>query len=110
MDNLAATIKKEYRYDDDKVNIDNYTIAYEKVANAAGQMEWLNSKENPKDRSFGTGAVSASLFAKAQIYKQATFNLLKMYQGSSGSNPEKCSYTFTYSGKNDELTRIREKR
>ncbi|GMB02259.1 hypothetical protein PIPA1_50600 [Pelosinus sp. IPA-1] len=67
-----------------------------------------NSKENPKSRSFGTGAVSASLFAKAQIYKQATFNLLKTYQGRSGSEREKCSYTFTYSGKGAELTRLRE--
>ncbi|WP_144390867.1 hypothetical protein [Pelosinus sp. UFO1] len=111
MDNVAAAIKKEYSYDEDKAGIDNYTTAYEKVADAAGQVEWLNwsnLNENPKYRSFGTGAASASLFAKAQIYKQATFNLLNTYQGRSGSEPEKCSYTFTYSGKGAELTRLRE--
>ncbi|GMB02258.1 hypothetical protein [Pelosinus sp. IPA-1] len=48
MDNVAAAIKKEYSYDEDKAGIDNYITAYEKVADAAGQVEWLNCQIRKK--------------------------------------------------------------
>jgi len=66
MNHAATVIKGKYEFDEDKTRIDDYIGAYEKVADAA----------------------IASLSAKANIYKQATFNLINTYQGQEGSNPD----------------------
>lgn len=111
MDNAAAVIKQQYQFDEDKARIDTYTAAYEQVAAAAGSVVWLNwsdTNAEPKHRSFGTGAASASLAAKANIYKQAAVSLINMYQGQTGDNPnEKNIYSYAYSGNGAELAKIR---
>ena len=107
MDNVAAGIKQQYKFDEDKGRIDTYVAAYERVAVAASSVEWLNWSDrdnDPKHRSFGTGAASASLSAKANIYKQATLNLITTYQGLSGET----KYNYAYSGIGAELAKIRQ--
>lgn len=111
MNNAAAVIKQQYQFAEDKARIDTYTAAYEQVAAAASSVAWLNwsdTNAEPKHRNFGTGAASASLSAKANIYKQATVNLINMYQGQTGDNPnEKNIYSYAYSGNGAELAKIR---
>ncbi|MDF2634213.1 MAG: hypothetical protein K0R78_1087 [Pelosinus sp.] len=108
MKNVATVITSKYKFAEDKAHIDAYVAAYEKVADAAGYVEWLNwsdTDEEPKARSFGTGAGSASLSAKANIYKQATLNLIQSYQGQMGEDSLK--YNYVYSGNGAELEKIR---
>lgn len=113
MNHAATVIKGKYEFDEDKTHIDDYIEAYEKVAAAASRLEWLNwsdTTQNPKERYFGTGAGSASLSAKANIYKQATFNLINTYQGQERSNLDNnFRYSYIYSGKGAELEKIKEK-
>lgn len=110
MENAAAVVKQQYHFDEDKARIDTYTTAYEQVAAAAGSLEWLNWSDknaDPKHRSFGTGAASASLLAKAKIYKQATLNLIAISQGLAGDGGN-FKYNYAYSGEGAELAKIRE--
>ena len=111
MDNAATVIKQQYQFDEDKTRIDAYTAAYEQVAVAASSVAWLNWSDTnaaPQHRNIGTGAASASLSAKANIYKQATLNLINMYQGQTGDNPnEKNTYIYVYSGNGAELAKIK---
>lgn len=112
MVNVAAVIKRQYKFPEDQARIDSYTAAYEQAAAAAGAVEWLNwsdTEEQPENRWFGTGAVSASLLAEANIYKQATLNLINAYQGSAAGNPDgKATYTYGYAGQGAELEKIRQ--
>jgi len=112
MNHAATVIKGKYEFDEDKTRIDDYIEAYEKVAAAAIRVEWLkwsDTTQSPEGRHFGTGAVSASSSAKANIYKQATFNLINTYQGQEGSNPDNnFKYSYIYSGKGAELEKIKE--
>ena len=111
MVNVAAVIKRQYKFPEDQARIDAYTAAYEQAATAAGAVEWLNwsdTKEQPKNRWFGTGAISASLLAEANIYKQATLNLIDTYQGSAAGNPDaKATYTYGYAGQGAELEKLK---
>jgi hypothetical protein len=113
MDNVATIMKAQYKFDEDKARIDAYTAAYEKVADATGYVEWLkwsNKDENPNNRSFATGVTSARLLAKADIYKQATLNLINTYEGRIGEDPDKKKkYTYVYSGNGAELGKMRVK-
>lgn len=109
MNNAAAVIKQQYKFDEDKARVDAYVAAYEQVADAAVYLEWLNwsdTEESPDCRSFGTGAPSASWTAKANIYKQATLNLLKAYQHHAVDKP----YTYAYTGKGADLVKMRAER
>lgn len=109
MRHAAAVLKGRYNFAEDRARVDTYVTAYEQVADAAVYLEWLNwsdTEQSPAGRSFGTGAVSASLGAKAYIYKQATLNLLKMYQGHSAENP----YLYAYAGKGAGLAQIQAER
>lgn len=109
MKNVAAVLKQSYVFTEDKAHVDVYVASYEKVAESAGYIEWLNwsdAKEDPNHRSFGTGAASASLSAKANIYKQATINLIDAYHGQAGDNS--LSYTYVYSGKGADLAKVRD--
>ena len=112
MNHAATVIKGKYEFDEDKTRIDDYIEAYEKVADAAIRVEWLSwsdTTQSPKGRHFGTGAVSASLSAKANIYKQAAFNLINTYQGQEGGNSgNNIKYSYIYSGKGAELEKIKE--
>ena len=108
MKNVADVIKMQYNFAEDKAHIDAYVAAYEKVADAAVYIEWLNWSDtdaDPKVRNFGTGAASASLLAKANIYKQATLSLIQNYQGQSGEDSLK--YSYAYLGNGAELEKIR---
>lgn len=112
MNHAGIVIKEKYKFDEDKKRIDDYIEAYEKVAEAAMHVEWLNwsdTTQNPKGRNVGTGAIGGSLSAKATIYKQATFNLIMVYQGLEGSNPDNnFKYNYIYSGNGAELTKMKE--
>ncbi|MDF2502238.1 MAG: hypothetical protein K0Q77_2952 [Anaerosporomusa subterranea] len=108
MDNAAIVLKQRYTFAEDKAHIDNYIAAYKKVAEAAAYLKWLNwsdTEEAPNIRHSGTGAASASLSAKANIFKQATLNLINAYHGQLGDDPFK--YSYIYSGKGAELAKIR---
>ena len=104
--NIAVVTKGKYQYDEDKDRIDAYVAAYEKVAAAAVYVEWLRWSDTdapPAGRHFGTGAASGGLLAKAQIYKQATLNLVTSYQRNSAAG----SYVYLYSGNGAELAKRR---
>lgn len=110
MNHVAGLLKGKYKFDEDKSRIDDYIAAYEKVAGAAIYVEWLNWSnvdQNPAGRQFGTGAASGSLQAKANIYKQATMNLINAYHGQEGDSQYNDSkYHYIYSGNGRELTEL----
>ena len=112
MNHAGIVIKEKYKFDEDKKRVDDYIEAYEKVAEAAMHVEWLNwsdTTQSPKGRTFGTGAISGSFAAKAIIYKQATFNLIAIYQGMEGNNPDNnLKYHYIYSGNGAELAKMKE--
>ncbi len=113
MHHVAGLLKEKYKYDEDKNRINDYITAYEKVANAAIYVEWLNWSnidQNPIGRQFGTGANSGSLQAKANIYKQATVNLIHAYYGQVGdSQYNTVKYSYIYAGNGEELAKIKAK-
>jgi hypothetical protein len=114
MYHVGASIKGKYQFAEDKARIDDYIEAYEKVADAAIYVEWLNwsdTGQEPMGRRFGTGAAGASVSAKATIYKQATLNLIIAYQGQEGNHPDNSfKYDYLYSGNGAELEKMKENR
>ena len=94
--NAANILKEQYKFKEDKDNIDNYVVAYQQAAKATGNAEWLNwsdSDSPPNNRTSGTGAASAGMAAEAKVYKQATCNLINIIKGLSGEG----EYNYIYS-------------
>jgi hypothetical protein len=67
---------------------------------SAGALEFLDwtdtSVEPGMDRGFGTGAISASVLEKAELYKRQVLYLIDRYFSDG-------EYTFIYKGKGAEF-------
>lgn len=109
LDNVAGVIKRQYKFTEDQKKVDAYIAAYGQVAAATGDLEWVNwsdRDESPETRWFGTGAVSARLLAEANIYKQATLNLIKIQYGLAGGSDGEGTYDYIYAGQGAELNKV----
>ena len=103
---VAGLIKKSYKFKEDRQRVDDYVALYDKLAKKAfdlAMLNWSDIDQPPGKRGFGTGATGASIGAEAQIYKQATLNLIMHYQGIG----EEKKYKFLYNGKGAELDKVR---
>ncbi|HWR40291.1 MAG TPA: hypothetical protein VN611_12400 [Patescibacteria group bacterium] len=110
LDNVADGLKNLYHFDADKARVDEYTTACTQAADAAYKLEWLNWADRdaqPPQRKFGTGASGAAMLMKAKVYRQATLNLVGIYQGQAGrwQGDANSEYLFIYSGDGGKLPR-----
>lgn len=102
----ASLIKKSYKFKEDRQRVDEYVALYDKLAKKAfdlAMLNWSDIDQPPGKRGFGTGATGAAMGSEAQIYKQATLNLIIHYQGIG----EEKKYKFLYKGKGAELDKMR---
>lgn len=107
MEHAAAILKGRYVFDEDKNQVDSYLAAQRHAADVAARLEWINwsdSKAAPDKRPVGTGAGSASIRAKAAVYKQATLQLIDFIKGPAGQAD---AYQFLYSGQGAELEKVK---
>ncbi len=91
-ENAVMQVKGGYKFGEDKKTIDKYASDYRALAKKANEMEllkWSDTESKPgKDRygSIGSGAQAATMRAEAEIYKQATLNLIQFYNNNSNES------------------------
>lgn len=103
----GSMVKGKFPYPKDQQFVDEYLKAYEQASNAAAALErlnWSDGSQPPEKRMIGTGAASAGMAMKAELYKEATLHLIQIYQGPSGDG----EYTYHYTGKGAELAKVKE--
>lgn len=82
-------------YEEDNKLLDDYSVAVETLATSVGDLQHLHLAEyyTPEER-WGHGGSFESIsygFARAHIYRQATFDLLKAYLDDGV-----CNYTYSF--------------
>jgi hypothetical protein len=106
-ENVVAELMKRYEFEGDKNTIRAYKSRYEEFVEQASELEWTDwsdtSVEPGKDRSFGTGAISASFLEEAQLLKRQTLYIIDKYFSEDGHYGE---YTYLYKGNGAELDKV----
>lgn len=106
---VAGKVKKLYTNKDDAERMTVYLTTYEKLADAAFDLEilnWIDDTTKPvSERLVGTGGLGAAMLAQARIYQQATLNLIAHLHTS---DPE-VQYVFSYHGNGADLDALRKR-
>ena len=82
-ENIVQIIKENLKFEQDKEQFDNYYKLYEQLAKYVAQIEYLkyvDVNEKPDNRFAGTASSYGSILAMANVYKQATINLITYYE------------------------------
>ncbi|MBY9078846.1 hypothetical protein [Paenibacillus sp. CGMCC 1.18879] len=107
--NVVAELMKHYEFEGDKNTIREYKSRYEEFATQASELEWIDwsdtSVEPGEDRSFGTGAVSASFLEEAVLLKRQVLYLIDKY--FSAEDSEYGEYIYLYKGNGAELDKAK---
>jgi hypothetical protein len=102
-DNITSILMKQYHYEEDKNKIKNYKKSYEDFIERASELEWIDwsdtSVEPGENRTFGTGAISASTMEEAILFKRQVLYLINKYYPNE-------EYTFIYSENGAELEKL----
>lgn len=103
-DNVLLELMNEYQFQEDKNTIKEYKRSYEEFIEEASELEWIDwsdtSVEPGKDRTFGTGAISASLMEEAVLFKNQVLYLIDKYFSEISDYGE---YTYLYKGNGAEF-------
>lgn len=102
-DNIIDKIMDQYQFDEDKKKVQDYKKSYGDFITNASDLEWIDwsdtSVEPGKNRTFGTGAISASVMEEAVLYKRQVLYLIDKYFSSN--------YSYLYNGNGAELEKLR---
>lgn len=105
LNNVAEKFKSTLLFDYDKDDIDKYVAACKALAEASGEIEWMNFSDTTMptpDRIWGTGAIGAADMREALVYRECTLYLIESYSSSYEI------YKFKYSGNGAGLDEMHE--
>jgi len=107
-DNIILELMKQYQFQEDKNTIKEYKRSYEDFIEQASELEWIDwsdtSVKPGKDRTFGTGAVSASLMEEAVLFKKQVLYLIDKHFSEMSDYGE---YTYLYKGNGVEFDKAK---
>lgn len=103
-ENIFIELMKHYQFQEDKNTLKEYKRSYEDFIEQSSMLEWIDWSDTSikpgKDRTFGTGAISATLMEEAVLYKKQVLYLIdKLFSENSDSD----EYIYLYKGNGAEF-------